>query len=1405
MSAFELKIYRMSDPSPSVDLCFICKETLSEGEVRLVKERGVKTLLASSISLKNIENQRLLKCVNEIYVHSACQIKYNNPKLIKAAVSSGKSNITPLRATRSVSEQFNFREHCCLCGDKITEEFLVAERKKKPEKRNNVITAEKLSLSASILKAAEKRGDEWALKIKERISENTDLVALDARYHRFCQTKLYQAPPTGKPRGNRQHPTVDEAMEKIYSFLEENAEECQFSLDELMDQIEGERPQLRTVKNRLFAKYGEDILIVERPFKHTIVCFKNTGHKILTSTWYDSRSSDPQAERQRVVKAAAEVIREDIRSQVYDTTQFTPSDDFFQNVNSVIPDSLKLLLETVILKDKRSCLDSYRKKCVALAHSIISAVRPRSFISCLLHGIGVFLYHKFGSKHLVELLSTLGFSASYKDTMILETSAIMRPDQLMLKDPSMSFVQFSFDNADFNVNTLDGTGTFHAMGGIMIVTPHNSSCPENKIDRLTKCTASELVQRNPPIQLETFQKVPSDQGLSAINIVNLDNIHPLPEEIVPLPSDILWLYGKVQKNLNIPGWNGFMEEATVEKHFETSKIICLPFINHLPSNYDTVLTSLRFANDKCRAHGQKTCVVTFDQPLYIKAKEIVANCQGTDLSNVVVRLGGFHLLMSFLGSIGMIMSGSGLKELLSTIYAENSIDKMLSGHSRAVRAHNLVSLSLANEIVKTIQLTEEEKSITEDIISNSDRSAILTTNENEQFQTLMTKFTDALCKLESNGPTAKLWVLYFRMVTLMKQFIQAERTGDWNLHLDTVQKMLPFFHAAGHFFYAKCAQLYLQDMLELERKMDPLEYDKFTKKGYFTIRRTNKFWSGIWSDMTIEQVLMKSMKSYGGLTRGRGMTDSVLSRWTLGMVYLHNICHEVDTYCEVTTATTEQHVDMRPSRITRDESDTEKLCSWFAQHPPFLTTDLIMSISSGLVGESTVNSHMALEIGRESMLKMVGQNFQEVKFKRKNNVVSLSSAVRTITVDNKQVTVDPLTLFHRLCVLKQSDEELREFFTYELSPIPMSLFSEEGMRKGTKSTLYSVFQPVTLNEEQGLTKFVVVDGGHLLHKVVWPRSSSFGAIADRYIQYITAHYGSNVAVVFDGYPVDAVQKNTKSSERLRRAKSHSSREIIVDEKTMAQVPQQKFLSNDKNKTRFIKLLTTKMGNHNIQVLQAEEDADRLIITTAVTAASTYDRVVVVGEDIDLLIILTAISNQRELFYNKCGRGKASDVMYSSIASSKSSLKPELFLFIHAFSGCDSTSCFFGLGKKQMMSIVEKNPDVEKQAAIFLDTNSTPDEIAAAGERVIIALYGGNPNTYNLDELRYQLFARAATKISFNLARLPPTRDSARFHSLRTYHQVKICPCIINTHYISFIIFYSYVQSFYRYRRGWESH
>ncbi len=36
--------------------------------------------------------------------------------------------------------------------------------------------------------------------------------------------------------------------------------------------------------------------------------------------------------------------------------------------------------------------------------------------------------------------------------------------------------------------------------------------------------------------------------------------------------------------------------------------------------------------------------------------------------NIVCRLGGFHTMMSFMGSIGTMMKGSGLEEALGTVY-----------------------------------------------------------------------------------------------------------------------------------------------------------------------------------------------------------------------------------------------------------------------------------------------------------------------------------------------------------------------------------------------------------------------------------------------------------------------------------------------------------------------------------------------------------------------------------------------------------------------------------------------------------------------------------------------------------------------------------------------------------------
>lgn len=139
-----------------------------------------------------------------------------------------------------------------------------------------------------------------------------------------------------------------------------------------------------------------------------------------------------------------------------------------------------------------------------------------------------------------------------------------------------------------------------------------------------------------------------------------------------------------------------------------------------------------------------------------------------------------------------------------------------------------------------------------------------------------------------------LWVQYFGMITIIKKFIQVERSGDWLLHLNSMQRMIPYFRASRHFLYAKSGHIYLQDMLYLTKKAkeNPLDYElrQFTKEGFFTIRRSDKFWCEISSEMTIEQYLMRQIKSTGGLIHGRGIYETVLSEWILKTAYCLRYC-----------------------------------------------------------------------------------------------------------------------------------------------------------------------------------------------------------------------------------------------------------------------------------------------------------------------------------------------------------------------------------------------------------------------------------------------------------------------------------------------------------------------------------
>ena len=107
-----------------------------------------------------------------------------------------------------------------------------------------------------------------------------------------------------------------------------------------------------------------------------------------------------------------------------------------------------------------------------------------------------------------------------------------------------------------------------------------------------------------------------------------------------------------------------------------------------------------------------------------------------------------------------------------------------------------------------------------------------------------------------------MWIQFMRMVSLMRQFIKAERTGNWDLHLNTLIEMLPYYAAAGHNNYMKSTYIYLQNMFDLNNSHPNI--DKLFRSGFHVIRRSDRYWVGLSADLVIEQEFMRNMKAAGG-------------------------------------------------------------------------------------------------------------------------------------------------------------------------------------------------------------------------------------------------------------------------------------------------------------------------------------------------------------------------------------------------------------------------------------------------------------------------------------------------------------------------------------------------------------
>lgn len=335
------------------------------------------------------------------------------------------------------------------------------------------------------------------------------------------------------------------------------------------------------------------------------------------------------------------------------------------------------------------------------------------------------------------------------------------------------------------------------------------------------------------------------------------------------------------------------------------------------------------------------------------------------------------------------------------------------------------------------------------------------------------------------------------------------------------------------------------------------------------------------------------------------------------------------------------------------------------------------------------------------------------------------------------------------------------------------MFDESGtMRKTKKASLYDAYSPMDLPTVQQV--HYVIDGGHLMHRVVWTRGQTYEDVCLTIVEYVKRHYGNQVTVIFDGYEENTLTTCTKTAERMRRSGVKSA-DVLFEASMPVLTSQSDFLSSNKNKSRLIKLLSKHLRQSGFEVIECDADADTQIVTKALTLSATAskEQVVIIGDDVDLLVLLTALASedQSNVYIKKPAKGKIPENTYNAGCLKYESIK-KLILLLHAFSGCDTTSALYNFGKKKFVDILKKNKSLRDVLLVFYEKNADEEALKLAGEKFFLALYGGDLED-DLDELRYVKFAKSTTKNKANLASIPPSKASAFQHTLRVYHQTQM--------------------------------
>ncbi|KAK7090326.1 hypothetical protein V1264_010141 [Littorina saxatilis] len=162
---------------------------------------------------------------------------------------------------------------------------------------------------------------------------------------------------------------------------------------------EGKTYTHQHMKDKLLETFADRIIVTEVNGEANVVTFRTTARTLLHDFFSAPKATNDEEEKLRVVKAAAEMIRNDVKAAATASSHYPTSDDIASVTKNVdfVPQSLQVLLRTIFSEKDADV------KIASIGQAIVQAARPRVVIAPLQVGLGIQMHHHFGSRFLIDV------------------------------------------------------------------------------------------------------------------------------------------------------------------------------------------------------------------------------------------------------------------------------------------------------------------------------------------------------------------------------------------------------------------------------------------------------------------------------------------------------------------------------------------------------------------------------------------------------------------------------------------------------------------------------------------------------------------------------------------------------------------------------------------------------------------------------------------------------------------------------------------------------------------------------------------------------------------------------------------------------------------------------------------